>query len=1245
MLEVLNLLLDQLLTGQAVPTSSETERKPIDGRYEVQNQIAAGGMGVVYRVRDRVTGEQQALKRVTLTRSSRHFAIEAFEREYHVLASLDHPRIIRVFDYGVDEEGPYYTMELLEGVDMRRAAPLPHRTACLYLRDVATSLALLHNRRVLHRDLSPTNVRVTQDGHCKLLDFGALTAFGPSTQIVGTPPLIAPEMLQGAPLDQRADLYALGALAYWMLTGRHAYPVRNLSELSERWANPLAPPSAYAADVPPGLDELVLELLSRDPAGRPHSAAEVITRLDVIGHLEPEDSTQTARLAQSFFTSPRYTGRSQQLRDLNALIDAAVRGKGASLRIDAVPGMGRSRLLDETALRAQLAGATVVFADASMSRQLQGTAQALVQRTIELFPELARQLAPRFRNALHALGQRTERMSLPPEAPSQDRTTLTTQHEEAPRPLAEFFAEISRERPLLIQVDNIEDADDASLGLLASLASLTERYPLLLITAEARTREPNTGIGLVAVRRHSRALELSGLSSSEMLELLRSIFADTPNLERFADWLQERAAGSPLHAIEICRRLLAKGVIRYGSGMWTLPVDRPDAELPPALNDALSIRLSTLSKPARALAECLSLQRDQPSLELCKLLCADAPDAAGHARELLDELSRADVLHADRNGYRFSSSALRSALLHELNEERLHENHRRLGAAFAALAGEEDAALRIEAGFHLIEGEDELRGADMIAAVTHSSYHFRTLIANLYHAGRPVETAFKVYRKHRRSKYERMPLLAALAQSGYYEAREFGELYGDEALDVLEELSGLAAARRLRRFVGNLLGLSIGILTAYIRFLMTPRKQRPYTFREIFLQLFSVVTTLAGTAALSLDSDRASRIAEVLEPFAFMPQRLTPVGIYQFCTSLKEIARENEVTAYATFEQMLQRFANPRFYPSLPVEARTLYIAAAHFARGSFALFRAHGEPTLESARALDATGLKLYAMIASQLRFLYYAARGEFAKAAPHRDQVELHAAHVGSVWQVETWEAAALILIHAVAIGEVVSTKRIAIRLEAVSQRVPSLKRYSRLCQAALVTVHRDTRFLREVQEKYAAVEPRSYIGWAATMSAIVRSYNHIGEFTSAKKFGEAALAHVTDADRELVALFLPLDVQVAYADAGLGDVDGALARLDALIARFADCDHPLLHGMLHEARAYICWEARRVPEYEHSRAQADRWFRPTGNAALIAKCERLAGLMNTTKSDQLLQQQLEDDSTATVSEAFPRSDRTAV
>ena len=121
---------------------------------------------------------------------------------------------------------------------------------------------------------------------------------------------------------------------------------------------------------------------------------------------------------------------------------------------------------------------------------------------------------------------------------------------------------------------------------------------------------------------------------------------------------------------------------------------------------------------------------------------------------------------------------------------------------------------------------------------------------------------------------------------------------------------------------------------------------------------------------------------------------------------MQEIGRERQTVASAAFDTLLERLADPRFYPTLTPDKRPLYVTGAHYARGTFAIMLANGRAALESADALDASGLKLYAMIASQLRFLYYMNRGEFSKAAAHREQVELHAAHVGSAWQVETWE-----------------------------------------------------------------------------------------------------------------------------------------------------------------------------------------------------------------------------------------------
>src|SRR5262249_28731292 len=137
--------------------------------------------------------------------------LSLFQGEFHALAQLAHPRVIEVYDYGVDEAGPYYTMELLDGGDLRGRSPMAWRDACALLSGVCSSLALIHSRRLVHRDVTPANVWCTRDQEAKLIDFGAMIPMGAPAAVVGTASFVAPEVVHQAPLDGRADLFSLGA--------------------------------------------------------------------------------------------------------------------------------------------------------------------------------------------------------------------------------------------------------------------------------------------------------------------------------------------------------------------------------------------------------------------------------------------------------------------------------------------------------------------------------------------------------------------------------------------------------------------------------------------------------------------------------------------------------------------------------------------------------------------------------------------------------------------------------------------------------------------------------------------------------------------------------------------------------------------------------------------------------------------------------------------------------------------------
>src|ERR1043165_4513376 len=195
----------------------ESSPRRIGGRYDVLGVLGRGGMAIAYRVSDAVTGREVALKQLVLPESEKQqrAAAALFEREFHTLAELSHPRIIEVYDYGVDEAGAFYTMELLDGGDLRQRTPLPWREACAITYDVCSSLALIHSRRLVHRDVTPRNIRCTEDGAAKLIDFGAMVPMGPGGSVVGTPSFVAPEVVLGSGIAARADLFSLGATIYY----------------------------------------------------------------------------------------------------------------------------------------------------------------------------------------------------------------------------------------------------------------------------------------------------------------------------------------------------------------------------------------------------------------------------------------------------------------------------------------------------------------------------------------------------------------------------------------------------------------------------------------------------------------------------------------------------------------------------------------------------------------------------------------------------------------------------------------------------------------------------------------------------------------------------------------------------------------------------------------------------------------------------------------------------------------------
>lgn len=1194
-------------------------------RYEVRGPLGKGGMATVVRAYDHVRQEVVAMKRLAPGVDT-----AALEREYRALKSLDHPRIIRVFDYGVGESGPFYTMELLDGKDLLQKGPLPWKATCQYLRDVATCLSLLHARHLLHRDVSARNVRMTADGRCKLIDFGALVDFGPIDTIVGTAPYVPPEALRAGYLDQRADLYSLGALAYRCLAGESAYPAPNIASLPEMWKRMPPRPSKKAPGVPHQLDELVMALLEQNPLARPSSAAEVITRLDAMVELRGDDEGEQRSLAQSFLSTPKFVGRALQMAELEASLRYAVAGHGRALRIVGPPGSGRSRLLDEIAIRGQLAGATVIKTDASMQSVREGAIRALLQGlgatptglTLQSDRHTASEHALRLAEpptvvvGRHQLPATEVWSRVPQTAPDGEPATTTSV---GASPAIDQLLAASRKRPLVVLVDNVESADSASLAALVDMARVAESAPLLLVVTESSESGGVAALGLGPLEAACRTVTLDHLTTDETTALLRAVFGNATRIERLSEWLHAESGGSPLHTIELARYFVARGVIRHERGAWLLPQERPELLVSDALGLALRSRLDGLSPDARFLVESLALQELEPSLELCRLL-AEGQDTGPGVFALLDELVAADVLQPVGTGYRFTSAAVRQTAVARLSVSERRGTHRALGHALLQLGGDQDL-LRLQAGWHFIRGGDEMHGARMIARTVARSMAATKLLVNLYPAAAPVEAALMVYRQHRVPVRERMCLLSALAQAGYYAHYSWAQRYGDLALDAVEQAAGLRAARAYSRWLGPHLGLLLGLAIACIRHYLAPRDVRGGSFREVLIHAGTTSTALAGVAAIGLDGNRCERIAQAMSPFRVLPKRVSIHVGYRLCEGFTHLARENPVDGMAHFEELATRLDTPGYFWNVPDGVHELFIGACHFARGVFAMLQADSQDVLESAERLEGCGLPLYGMIASELRYMYHMNRGELELAQPHREDVELHAARMGSAWQVELWETVCLLPMLLIT-SDPVGVRQVADRLDVMSESVPSLTLYAELTRAALHG--EDPAIHVGVARTAGHLPPRSYIGWSVVQAVEARAFNQRGEHEAAWRVCRHAMSQMKKGDRRFSTLFVMLDIQAAIAVAGLGHAGTAMKRLDRELQRHWHSAHPVVLGLLHEARARIAFYAGRRGSYLLHAVEAARWLRPTRHPGLIAIAERVAKLeaSEQTETGLLLQ-----------------------
>jgi serine/threonine-protein kinase len=294
------------------------------GSYQLGDLIGQGGMGEVWHARHRLLARPAAIKLIRTERlfdddTRSRLALQRFRREAEAAASLRSPHTIQLYDFGLTADGQFYlVMEFLEGVDfeslVRRFGPQPPRRVIHLLRQACYSLAEAHAAGLVHRDIKPANLHLCHLGlefdFVKVLDFGlvkhetgsagAQTLMSGPGITAGTPAYMPPELVTGDPIDGRLDLYSLGCVGYFLLTGKLVFEAETaLLMIGQHLrAEPIPPSLRSGRPVPEGLERLILECLAKVPTGRPSSAAELAQRLTAL-----DEPSWTAEEAQAWWES------------------------------------------------------------------------------------------------------------------------------------------------------------------------------------------------------------------------------------------------------------------------------------------------------------------------------------------------------------------------------------------------------------------------------------------------------------------------------------------------------------------------------------------------------------------------------------------------------------------------------------------------------------------------------------------------------------------------------------------------------------------------------------------------------------------------------------------------------------------------------------------------------------------------------------------------------------------------------
>ncbi|TET35311.1 MAG: GAF domain-containing protein [Planctomycetota bacterium] len=643
----------------------------IANRYRVEREIGVGGMCTVYLVSEPNRSKQPIALKVVAGETN-PVRLETFRNEFHILAHLNHENLIRVFDFGVlpGNDGFFYTAEYIEGSDLSEAATDAGEEKLIhYIVQACRALEYVHTRGYIHYDVKPKNLLVTRDGVVKLTDFGlsALAGRGLGKRVRGTPAYTAPEIITGADIDYRADLYSLGAALYEIATGTPPFRRRDLHDLFRaHLTEPPKPLRSIRPEVPEYLDSIVLRLLAKNPADRYDSANAVIEAISKARGVEIELQPESS--AEGYLRMPPLRGRDSEMEAVRSALDKLADGRGGHVLIEGPKGIGCTRFLREIHFEAQLRGYATAFGKADEGN---------------LFEKLATELT-----AHHKVE--------PPPATEGDNELQTADVSVTLPDTAASIVAAAEHVPVVMGVDDIHAAQPSTRAALESLGRIlttSDAPALLLVTAWHDTEGKEAIVTPSTIR-----LRLRSLSQEEVGEVATLMFGRVPAPELFVSRLAEATGGNPHAVVEMVRMLVASGEIAVIEGKWRFRGGIEPFAMPQSLAGFYSNQIETLGRFEHSLALNLALLGRAASMTEISTIHNEPAERVAAA---LGDLERHEIIRRADGRVEIANQGLRDALFASRTRVALMLRHKRIAEKLASISDRDVGDLEIAKHFLL----------------------------------------------------------------------------------------------------------------------------------------------------------------------------------------------------------------------------------------------------------------------------------------------------------------------------------------------------------------------------------------------------------------------------------------------------------------------------------------------------------------------------------------------------------------